>query len=393
MITNDNQKPVTTKKLMIRWNTIMARKAIDPSLLKGLVQGASTQEVTRGVPRTTDPNFPVFSTPVNEDVIVYFPKVNFTSDETGEHMGLLESYLHSAKKGKGFTSVRCINNLAGGAFEQIGYDGTCPACEAMGDVWDLYNLKMKHEAKVMNIDIDDDPNDLLKPARQKVREEMDLQNSEKYVTFPIVIIPTKAAYEPTDDAMDTLRVEFVTWREKRYNDAIGEGLKTMIDNPGHPAGMFWFWKFSYNTEGKPASARDSAKNAKYTPITDGKALERFNKFIPKAEEKAKDFTLLKAAEVVVAVQFHEKADVVAEVDQIMAKTRRNLDVAKMEGGDLALPAGQTGGQIAGGANPLASFGTAQQGGALGVADGGQGANPLDQTVGAGITNPVTFGTN
>ena len=105
-----------------------------------------------------------------------------------------------------------------------------------------------------------------------------MKGAEEYVTFPIVIIPTKGKMQPTDDAIDNLRVEFVTWRRKRYEDNILAALDTLMVNPGHPAGMYWVWKFSYNTEGKQANARDSAKNAKYVPITDSGAMAFLNKF-------------------------------------------------------------------------------------------------------------------
>lgn len=338
----------------------MARRVVDMSLLQGLVQGSQNQEVNKGTPRTTDPNFPVFTTPINQDIIVYFPMVNVVTTENGTDMQVLKSHIHEARVGKSFTSVRCISGLAGGVFDQLGYDGSCPACDAMQEVWELYRVKLNAEAKRLGIDPQNDPQDVLKPAREKILSEMDLKNAEEYVTFPVVIIPTAGKFQPAPDAMEKMQAVFVHWRRKRYNDAILSALDSLMVNPGHPGGMFWLWKFSYDTKGKQANARDSAKNAKYTPITDQSALALFEPFREAAEEKAKEFTLVKAAEVVVANQFLYKEDLEAEVNKIMARTRNMLELAKMGGMQQpALGAGQPAGQL-GFANPLANFGIAQE---------------------------------
>lgn len=331
----------------------MAKRRVNASMLQTLVKESANQEISRGPKLTYDSNFPVFRTPVNEDIIVYIPKVNLVTDETGSVMNMLESHLHTYQNGNSFGSLRCISGLQ---FDELGYDGTCPACDAMTEVWELYNLKYAKEAQRMAVDPDNDKDNVLQPIRQKLSGEMDVKNPEAYVTFPVVIIPTKAKFVPADDAMDRLEVVYVHWRKQRYDDSIGAALNSMMTNPGHPAGMFWFWKFSYDTKGKQATARDSAKNAKYSIIQENAVLETLAPFVAKAEEKAKDFTVEKAAEVVVATEFLFKEDLEAEVNKVMKKTRTALELAKT-GGTPALEAGQPAGQL-GGANPLASFGQA-----------------------------------
>lgn len=334
----------------------MARRTVDPSMLQGLVQQAQHQEVQKGSPRTTDKNFPVFSTPVNTDILVYIPRTNVISTENAEEMQVLNAVIHDARIGKQFTSLRCINGLQGPGFDALGYDGTCPACEGTADVWDLYRMKLNAEAKKLGIDPQNDVNDTLKPVRERILSEMDLKGGEEYVTFPIVIIPTKGKFQPADDALENLEVVFVHWRKSRYEKSILGALDSLMTNPGHPAGMFWLWKFSYDTKGKQPNARDSAKEAKYTPITDGEALTLFEKFRQPAEEKAAPFTLVKAAEVVVANQFLYKEDIEVEVNKILAKTRNLLELANVGGGQPALGAGQPAGALGVG-NPLANFGT------------------------------------
>lgn len=358
-----------------------ARRVVDTSMLQGLVEGASTQEVQKGTPRSTDPNFPVFQTPVNEDIIVYIPRTNMRVDENGEDMLYLSAFTHDGRIGKQFVSLRCISGLAGNPmFDALGYDGTCPACEANQESWELYRVKLQAEARRLGIDPQTDTADTLKPIRENILKEMDLKNAEEYVTFPIVIIPTKGKFLPADDAMDKLQAVYVTWRKKRYQDTLLAALDSMMVNPGHPAGMFWFWKFSYDTQGKQANARDSARNAKYSPIIDAQAVAVFDKFRAKAEDKAKGFTLVKAAEVIVANQFMYKEDIEVEVNKIMARTRQMLDLAKMSNGTPGLVAA---GAASPSENPLASFGVSQ--GNMGVAPSAPA--PATDTP----ANPVSFG--
>lgn len=331
----------------------MARK-VDASLLAGLVQGAEGQEIVKGVQKSTDPKFPVFKTPVNENILVYIPRTNVMAGENGEVMKMLETHIHDYKRGKSYGQLRCINGLSNPVFNALGYDGVCPACEGMKEVWELYNLKLGEEAKKLGVDPQNDPSNLLEGAKKRILGEMDLSNADEYVTFPIVIIPTSGKMQPTEDALKNLKVVFVQWKKKRYNDSIVSALDTLMENPGHPAGMFWMWNFTYDTQGKQANARDSAKNAKYIPITDGKATAKLESFIKPCEEASAEFTLVKAAEVVVSNQFMYKEDLQAEVDKVLAKTRQMLDLAQA-GGMGGQPQIGTAQPNVGGGNLLSGF--------------------------------------
>lgn len=364
----------------------MARRKVDVNMLAGLVQGSATQELQKGTPRTTDPNFPVFTTPVNQDILVYIPTTNVVKDENGSNMNVLNSLIHEGKNGKQFVSLRCISGLTGNAlFEELGYDGTCPCCDATQEVWELYRHKLGNEASRLGIDPQNDPSDTLKPIREKILGEMDLKGAEEFVTFPIVIIPTKGKFTPADDALETMQVVFVHWRKKRYNDSILGALEQLMSNPGHPAGLFWFWKFSYDTQGKQPTAMASAKNAKYSVIQDQAGLASLERFKAVAEQKAAEFTLLKAAEVVVATQFVYKDDLLTDVNKIMQKTRTLNELAGTQGGQPAIGTGQPAGQL-GGANPLANFGVAQPDAT--APQGQLGVTPEQAPVQG---NPVSFG--
>ena len=108
----------------------MARK-VDISLIAQLNAQAEGQKIKKGNSKTIDPRFPVFKTPINEDILVYIPKTNVVVTENGEEMKVLSAYLHTYRNGNYYGQLRCINGLAGGVFDQLGYDGVCPACEQL----------------------------------------------------------------------------------------------------------------------------------------------------------------------------------------------------------------------------------------------------------------------
>ena len=326
----------------------MARK-VDVNLLAQLNAGAEKQEVKKGgFSRTTDPNFPVFSTPVNKDILVYIPMTNVVSTENGSEMKRLNVHTHTYREGNYTGMLRCISGLEGGVYSEVlGYDGTCPACEAVKDCWALYNRKMEAEAKKLGVDPQNDTGEVLKSVRRKILDEMDMKGTEEYVTFPIVIIPTQEkSIKPTPDALKNLQVQFVVWTKKRYEKNILGALESLMNNPGHPGGMFWIWKFSYDTAGKQANARDSAKNAKYMPITDANFLNAMAPGKAALEQAAAAFTNEKASEVVISNQYMYKEDLDEKVNKIMAKTRNLLSLSEAE--SLGAPAL--------GANALANFG-------------------------------------
>ena len=329
----------------------MARK-VDVSLLSELNKGAEKQEVRKGgFSRTTDPKFPVFATPVNTDILVYIPNTNVVQTENGSEMKLMTVHTHTYREGQITGMLRCISGLEGGVYSEVlGYDGSCPACEATKDCWALYNRKLQAEATKLGIDPQNDTGDVLKSARRKILDEMDMKGSEEYVTFPIVVIPTQEkSYKPTPDALKNLQVQYVVWTKKRYEKNIIGALDSLMENPGHPGGMFWLWKFSYDTGGKQANARDSAKNAKYMPVIDPAFLNALNPAKPALDKAAAEFTNEKAAEVIISNQYMYKEDLEEKVNKIMAKTRNLLALSETESLGTA-PAASLG------ANPLSSFG-------------------------------------
>ncbi|MNV31219.1 hypothetical protein D3C71_1225180 [compost metagenome] len=156
-----------------------------------------------------------------------------------------------------------------------------------------------------------------------------------------------------------MQVYFVYWRKKRYEESLLAMLDTMMTNPGHPAGMFWIWKYTYDAKGKQHTARDSAKSAKYNPIQDVNIMQTWASLVEAAEAKAAAFTTMKAAEVVVANHFLYMEDLQVETAKYSANTIRLIDASKASSalGVPGLPAGAQPGTlpVGQGFNPLQNF--------------------------------------
>lgn len=358
------------------------KKTFDPATLTSMVKLAQGQDTSTKVQTTSDPNFKTFQTPVNQRILIYFPRTNVTSDENGETMGKLPVLMHTGKGGGMFHSFRCIRGLAGNEItDSLGYDGECPACREMEAVWDLYNHNLDTALAKVGLDKDVADKDTLKPYKEQAREQMDLSMANEYTTFPVVIIPIDAEKKVTADAWDNLEPVFCTFSDKRWNEKIQATLENLMEGPSHPAGTFWMWDFTYDAEGKQHTAKLSANKARYSLVQDAGFLARMEKEkrYEILEEAAKDYTLEKAVEVVYSNQFLPIDEVEAKTRKCVARTKKVLEQVKMAP-QGALPQGQAPQGLQVGANPLASFG-ADAGQAAQAAQPGQAAAPNGVGVG------------
>lgn len=309
--------------------------ALDKTRLEAIMAMRSQQEVKKSY-GSTDPNFPLFKTPVGENLLVYIPTLNVTElPDGGEVNNLLETVVHDYHNGKQFGTIPCISGIPedNPLAIELGYAGhSCPACEANAECWSLVDAKISAVAKELGIDPNNDPSGTIKQQRSSITAEMAIKGSQTYVTFPIVVIPHKKMM-PTADAKDNLKVYFVTMVKKRYEEKVCAGLDSLIASNGHIAGRFMLWKFIYDTEGKQPNSRDAARNASFQIITDGQALSYYNPLKDACEEAAKEFTNLKALEVLPALACKSYDEIVKDVTRVMHQTR--LTLAAIGNGDTA----------------------------------------------------------
>ena len=305
--------------------------------LADLIAARSSQTVSKPY-GSTDSKFPLFKTPVGENLLVYIPRLNVIDNGDGTETNvLLHSASHKYSTGKQFGDITCITGfpMDNPVAEALGYvdeNGahTCPACDALSECWDLVNAKTNALAKQMGIDDpQNDREEKLKPSRQKFMQEMAIQRSTEYVTFPIVVLPAKNN-RPAEDAMDKMQGYFVTMSKQRYQEKVCAGLDALYENPGHIAGRWMTWKFKYDTKGAQPTARDAAKNAQFIIIENSAAINELQAYVAKAEEIAAEFTNEKALEVLTALAPQSYDEIKRITDRVMKETRNTL--AAMEAG-------------------------------------------------------------
>lgn len=329
--------------------------SLDKSKLEMLMQMRQQQHVAKSY-GSTDPNFPLFTTPVGKNLLVYIPTMNVVTHEDGtEENVLLETVVHDWRAGKQFGTIPCISGIPDDnplAIE-LGYSGhTCPACDATAECWELVDKKITAFANEVGIDPQNDPTDTIKNQRSKFIQEMAIKNHNTYVTFSIVVIPHEKMI-PTKDAKDNLEVYFVTMTKSRYTDKVLKSLASLMSNNGHIAGRFMLWQFVYDTKGKQPNARDAARNATFNIIVDGDALKYYTPLREACEERAKEFTNLKALEVLPALACKTYSEILNETNKAMKQTRLTLTALNGGAGTAqGLPTGSPAGAF--GATPASS---------------------------------------
>lgn len=300
-----------------------------------LIAARSSQTVSKPY-GSTDSKFPLFKTPVGENLLVYIPRLNVIDNGDGTETNvLLHSATHKYNTGKQFGDITCITGfpMDNPVAEVLGYVGhTCPACDALSECWALVNAKTEALAKQMGIDPQNDGEERLKPSRQKFMQEMAIQRSAEYVTFPIVVLPAKNN-RPTEDAMEKMQGYFVTMTKQRYQEKVCAGLDALYENPGHIAGRWMTWKFIYDTKGAQPNARDAAKNAQFLIIDNSAAINALQPYVAKAEEIGAEFTNEKALEVLTALEPQSYDEILTATNRVMKDTRNTL--AAMEAGNAA----------------------------------------------------------
>jgi hypothetical protein len=290
-----------------------------------MVNASRSQEIRSGKSYgSEDKDFPIFGTPT-EDLLVYIPRVGIEVTENGESVGWLKSNLHPYKGGKFDSYTRCILGLTESIVPGSGYDGSCPFCEAEMECWELVNLKVANEASKRGVPVTSDNADFI-AARNRIYDERSVKKAEEWITFPIVVIPNSESSKitPSANAMDEMKAYFVTWRYARYVNKIVSVLEAQPNNPGHPAGLFWLFKYTDESKGDKLMKRDAQRMSQHIVINGTQDHPTYTQLALKAEEISKGFTPVKAAEVLVNNQFLTMKEAVDLSDKVMVQTRNLL---------------------------------------------------------------------
>ena len=305
----------------------MVKRKVDANLIAQMSAELKAQEAPASAySKTDDANFPVFSVPLDKQLIVYIPKTPVTVNADGvEVENPCISYQHAVRDGNSYANIRCINGLHNDA---LGFDGDCPLCNAVSEAYQVYSKKLAIRAKALHVDITkDSSNPLLQPVKTELAGEMPVKRAEKFLTFPIVVL-TEDATKPIDPK--DFKVYFWDVREQHLKDKFYKALNAGNISLGaaptaaavSPFGRFFSFDYRYDTKGAQPNKMQAAKNVQYTML-DGNALG-IAQFIPTLENLAAPFTDAKAVEVVRSVQLWYKEDLQKRTDDIMGASRAFL---------------------------------------------------------------------
>lgn len=289
-----------------------------------MISAAAAQEAPSNGSKVWNPDFPLFQTPLNRKVLVYIPK-DFDQRK-------VELLIHDTHKGKQFGQARCITGLVDG-FEQFGYTGECPYCKATEAAWELYNIKLDQKARELGITRDNDPDNLLKGTKETLLKEMAVKNADKYICFPIVLLPCDEAGNLNSNAKEGVQACYVLWREQRFNDKFSSEV---LDGLASPAGTFERWSFTYDTKGQQATAMLSAKALQVKILEKPDILAQLNPYIEACEKVVEPFTQAMAIDNIKALNFYRYDDVERDAEACIKSTRALVAASQaMLGGSVA----------------------------------------------------------
>ena len=305
-------------------------KQLSAEAVKNIMTASAEQTGSTKAPKTYDPNFPVFSIPVDKKVLVYIPNYTQKMPDGSETLRMDKFAAHQCRGRNTFATVRCTSGLVD---ESLGLDGSCPFCDSMSEVWELYNKQYSEIARAKGYADTSDPAavEALKDVRRDLRDKMAIQSGAVFYTFPIVVIDCEekdgeATTTPKKDAEGRIsgKVYWYSIRESTYEDKWAKALETVTldddSTPTNPAGLWAVlnYKVAKNQE---ANAMNSAKalnvGFKTMPAS-------YNDWATYFDNLAEEWTPAKAMETVVANVLRDGEEQAEACDEIMKGTRDKL---------------------------------------------------------------------
>lgn len=289
---------------------------------KSVQSQLGVQNTSRVAPKSTDPNFPVFEVPLNKRVLIYVPN-HVVDDENGEPtLRMDKPLIHAVQDGKRFLYFRCVNGLEVKDDDgNILYDGNCPLCEGTSIPWDLANLKIKQKCASLGLDPEDKTNDSVKSVRSAEFSGRVLKESNRYYTFPIVVIETENDDGKTIKKDENNKPVFhPMWyhiSESLYTQKWLPTLEGLEDEPTHPGGHFFVLNFIYDTKGKEPNKRDAARNVNVISRTI-KQSEKLRAYLDNVTE---EWTPEKAQSVVLTNQLYSMDELQNIADKVLESSK------------------------------------------------------------------------
>lgn len=295
-----------------------------------LAKQLGTQEISKAAPTSRDPiNYPVFKVPVNRKVLIYVPN-HIVQDKDGQdELRMDKPYIHTINYKNRWEYFRCCSGIVD---ENLGFDGTCPLCEASADPWKLANYQIEDKCKTQGLDPEDKENETVKNIRSAAYSARVLNDAEQYYTFPIVVFDTvnddgKTLVMTEDGKSVVFKVMWYSIRKGAYEEKWESTLENMEDEPTHPGGMFFILDYTYTPKRGEPNVRDSARNLKVFSKT-MKNSEGLRKQLDKLTE---GWTPAKAQEMVIKNNLYAYDDLESVADEVLEPTRNLIALYESRG--------------------------------------------------------------
>lgn len=359
-------------------------KTFSPETQAAILEASAKQTGKSVTPKSYDPlNFPVFENPINQKILVYVPNHTVPQPDGSIAMRMDKFAAHACLDGRQFATVRCASGIVD---ETNGLDGTCPLCNSMNEVWELYKKEYADIANAKGIDPESpEAKQLLKQDRVDLLNKQVISSPEVWMVFPVVVIEClekdgKLTVTPKTNSENQItgKPMWYAIREKTYKDkweSAFDGVSTSDGElPTSPAGFWAILNYTYQSETGKYDKMTSAKNLKVTY----KEMPGYEQWATYFDQLTEEWTPIKSMETVIMSAYRDMDELTEVADSLMMNTRAKLslyamhDTGAIQGGAPAVTGKTNADQT------LANFGATPvaDDGAEGATGGAAGAAPV-----------------
>ena len=321
-----------------------APKKLSVEAQQAITEASSHQTGKTVKVRTYDPDYPVFDIPVNQKILVYIPNHTVQLPDGSVDLRKDKFAAHPVIDGRSFGDIRCC---AGINSPELGWDGSCPLCDAIATNWELYNFEYEGVAKSKGVDPKaPEAQDLLKQDRIDLIKKMAVKQAEVWYTFPIVVIDCEEkdgqlTVNPKLDAEGKVHGTpmWYTIRERTFEDKWVAGYDSIdIDGetPTNPAGLWAILNFTYQPKSGAPTKMDSARALK---VSFKRMADSYNEWAKYFDNMTAEWTPEKAQEVVVIDAIRSMDEMQEVTDSIMKPINERIAMYKLSSGASASTGG------------------------------------------------------
>lgn len=279
-------------------------------------------------PKSYDPNFPVFEVPINQKVLVYIPNHTVTAEDGSIDIRADRFPAHPCMEGRSYLNVRCINGFVNDD-AQLNWDGTCPLCSGLSEVWDLYNHQYREIAASRGMSVDaPEAQDALKNERIELLKNRVIKEPEEWITFPIVVIECTekdgqktAQPKLTSDGKLIGTPMWYSIRKRTFEEKWVAGYDSIEGEvPSSPAGLWAILNFTYTPKSGKCDKMGSAKALKVT----FKTMDGYGEWASYFDKMTEEWTPAKAQEVLELDSIRSMEETQEVADALLKPVREKL---------------------------------------------------------------------